>query len=136
MDSKDSKMSYRGIGLGKKMKFGIFQRLTAGYLVVLFLLGASNVYAILKLVQFNTLILNSYNEDIRLLDSEKKIVDSLFSQRRFEQKYILTKDTILYNQFLSAKEDFERTLRRAQYHSGFSHPKRFLQNNHRIPSTL
>ncbi|MDP1992722.1 MAG: HAMP domain-containing sensor histidine kinase [Syntrophales bacterium] len=92
------------------MKFGIFPRLTAGYLVVLFLLGASNVYAILKLVQFNTLILNSYNEDIRLLDSEKKIVDSLFSQRRFEQKYILTKDTILYNQFLSAKEDFERTL--------------------------
>jgi two-component system, NtrC family, sensor histidine kinase GlrK len=107
---KDSKMSYRGIGLGKKMKFGIFQRLTAGYLVVLFLLGASNVYAILKLVQFNTLILKSYNEDIRLLDSEKKLVDSLFSQRRFEQKYILTKDTILYNQFLSAKEDFERTL--------------------------
>ena len=92
------------------MKFGIFPRLTSGYLVVLFLLGASNVYAILKLVQFNTLILNSYNEDIRLLDSEKKLVDSLFSQRRFEQKYILTKDTILYNQFLSAKEDFERTL--------------------------
>jgi two-component system sensor histidine kinase GlrK len=92
------------------MKFGIFQRLTAGYLVVLFLLGASNVYAILKLVQFNTLILNSYNADIRLLDSEKKMVDSIFSQRRYEQKYILTKDPILYNQFLSAKADFERYL--------------------------
>ena len=110
MDWKDSKMLDQEIGLRKTVKFGIFQRLTAGYLVVLFLLGASNVYAILKLVQFNTLILNSYNEDIRLLDSEKKLVDSIFSQRRFEQKYILTKDTILYNQFLSAKEDFERTL--------------------------
>ena len=54
------------------MRFGIFPRLTAGYLVVLFLMGASNVYAILKLVQFNTFILNSYNEDIRLLNSEKK----------------------------------------------------------------
>ncbi len=84
--------------------------MTAGYLVVLFLLGGSNVYAILKLVQFNALILNSYNEDIRLLDFQKKLVDSLFSQRRFEQKYILTKDTVLYNQFLSSQEDFERTL--------------------------
>jgi len=110
MDWKDSKMLDERIGLRKKTKFGIFPRLTAGYLVVLFLLGGSNVYAILKLVQFNTLILNSYNEDIRLLDFEKKLVDSIFSQRRFEQKYILTKDTVLYNQFLSAKEDFERTL--------------------------
>lgn len=92
------------------MKFGIFPRLTAGYLIVLFLLGASNVYAILKLVQFNALILNSYNQDIRLLDSEKKLIDSIFSQRRFEQKYILTKDKILYNQFLAAKGDFERFL--------------------------
>ena len=72
VDWKDSKMSHRGIGLRKKMKFGIFPRLTAGYLVVLFLLGGSNVYAILKLVQFNTLILNSYNEDIRLLDFREK----------------------------------------------------------------
>ena len=92
------------------MKFGIFPRLTAGYLVVLFLLGASNIYAIWKLVQFNALIFESYNEDIRLLDLEKKLVDSTFSQRQFEQKYILTRDSVLYNQFLSAKEDFERTL--------------------------
>ena len=92
------------------MKFGIFPRLTVGYLVVLFLLGGSNVYAILKLVQFNTLILDSYNENIRLLDSEKKLVDSIFSQRRFEQKYILTKDIMLYHQFLAAKDDFEKIL--------------------------
>ena len=92
------------------MKFGIFPRLTAGYLVVLFLLGASNVYAILKLIEFNTVILSSYNEDIRLLDSGKRIVDSLFSQRRYEQKYLLTKDPLLYSHFLAAKEDFERYL--------------------------
>lgn len=102
--------SRTNVGPGKKMKFGIFPRLTAGYLIVLFLLGASNVYAIFKLVQFNTLILSSYNQDIRLLDSEKKLIDSIFSQRRFEQKYILTKDRVLYNQFLAAKEDFERSL--------------------------
>jgi two-component system sensor histidine kinase GlrK len=104
---KDLKMSNWGTGTRKKKEYGIFPRLTTGYLVILFLLGASNVYAILKLVQFNALIFESYKEDIRLLDLEQKLVDSLFSQRQFEQKYLLTRDTILYNQFLSAKEDFE-----------------------------
>ena len=89
------------------MKPGIFTRSTAGYLVVLFLLGASNVYAILKLVQFNTYILDSQNVEIHLLDTEKKLVDSIFSQRRYEQKYILTRDAVLYNQFRAAKEDFD-----------------------------
>ena len=92
------------------MKPGIFARSTAGYLVVLFLLGASNVYAILKLVQFNAFILDSQNVEIHLLDVEKKLVDSMFSQRRYEQKYILTKDAVLYTQFLAAKDDFDKYL--------------------------
>jgi two-component system, NtrC family, sensor histidine kinase GlrK len=92
------------------MKFGIFPRLTAGYLIVLFLLGASNIYAILKLVDFNTIILAGYNEDIRTLDLGKRLADAIFSQRRYEQKYLLTKDPVLYRQFLAAKEDFEKSL--------------------------
>ncbi len=96
------------------MKFGIFPRLTAGYLIVLLLLGASNIFAIGKLAQLNTLILSSYNEEIPLFDSEKKLVDSIFSQRRFEQKYILTGDPLLYDQFLAAKTDFEKTLAEIQ----------------------
>ncbi|MDA8125122.1 MAG: HAMP domain-containing sensor histidine kinase [Deltaproteobacteria bacterium] len=92
------------------MKFGIFSRSTAGYLMVLFLLGGSNVYAILKLAQFNTVILKSHIEDNRLIDTEKKLVDSLFSQRRYEQKYLLTADAALFGQYLAAKEDFERLL--------------------------
>jgi two-component system sensor histidine kinase GlrK len=94
----------------RKMKFGIFSRSTAGYLMVLLLLGGSNVYAIWKLAQFNSLILNNHIEDTRLIDYEKKMVDSLFSQMRYEQKFILTKDRALYIQFLAAKDDFERML--------------------------
>lgn len=92
------------------MKFGIFPRLTAGYLVALFLLGASNIYAIMKLVEFNTVILSSYNENIRALDLGKRLADALFSQRRYEQKYLLTKDQILYRQFQAAREDFDKSL--------------------------
>jgi two-component system sensor histidine kinase GlrK len=89
------------------MKPGIFARSTAGYLVILFLLGASNVYAILKLVQFNAIILDSQNVEIALLGTEKKLVDSMFSQWRYEQKYVLTKDAVLHDQFRAAKDDFD-----------------------------
>ncbi len=92
------------------MKFGIFPRLTAGYLAVLFLLGATNVYAVLTLIRFNTLIFDSYKENISLLDAERRLVDALFSQRRYEQKYVVTGDPALHSQFLTAREDFERSL--------------------------
>jgi CHASE3 domain sensor protein len=92
------------------MKFGIFPRSTAGYLMVLFLLGGSNVYAILKLAQLNTVILKSHLEDTRLVDTQKRLADSIFSQQRYEQKYLLTNDAVLLNQFLAAKGDFERLL--------------------------
>jgi two-component system, NtrC family, sensor histidine kinase GlrK len=94
----------------RRMTFGIFSRSTAGYIIVLLLLGGSNVYAIWKLAQFNSIILKSHIEDTRLIDYEKKMVDSLFSQLRYEQKFILTKDRALFVQFLAAKDDFERML--------------------------
>lgn len=78
--------------------------------MVLVLLGGSNVYAILKLVQLNTVILNSHTEDTRLVDTEKRLTDSIFSQQRYEQKYLITNDAALFNQFLAAKDDFERLL--------------------------
>jgi two-component system, NtrC family, sensor histidine kinase GlrK len=101
----------------RDMKFGIFARSTAGYLIVLLLLGGSNVYAIWKLAQFNSIILKSHIEDTRLIDYEKKMVDSLFSQLRYEQKFILTKDRALFAQFLAAKDDFERMRGEISSHS-------------------
>jgi two-component system, NtrC family, sensor histidine kinase GlrK len=92
------------------MKLGIFSRSTVGYLIVLFLLGTSNVYAILKLIQFNEIILRNLDVDIRAIDLGKRLVDSVLSQRRYEQKYLLTRDAVLYNQFLAEKDDFNRYL--------------------------
>ncbi len=93
------------------MKIGIFARSTVGYLIVLFLLGTSNVYAIFKLVQFNTFIIKGQNVEMRLLDVEKKLEDSVFSQRRYEQKYMITRDDSLFKQFLAEKNDFDRYLK-------------------------
>jgi two-component system sensor histidine kinase GlrK len=97
-------------GSGQGMKFGIFPRSTVGYLMVVLLLGGSNIYAIMKLAEFNAIILRSHIEDSRLLETEKKLADFITTQQRYEQKYLLTKDALLHKQFLQAKEDFERLL--------------------------
>jgi two-component system, NtrC family, sensor histidine kinase GlrK len=94
----------------RSIRFGIFPRMTAGYLAVLFLLGASSVYAILKLVQFNATIIADYKEEIRMDNASRRIVDSILSQRRNEQKFLLTRDEVFYIQFLAAKADFDRLL--------------------------
>lgn len=92
------------------MKLGIFSQMTAGYLAIFSLLIGSNVYAVLKLRQFNANTLHILNVDNRMLDYKKKLVDAHLSQVVYERKYFLTKDPVLYNRFLSAKSDFDKFL--------------------------
>jgi hypothetical protein len=46
----------------------------------------------------------------RILDYNERLTDSILSQLRYAKKYFITKDIVLYNQFLSAKEDFNKFL--------------------------
>lgn len=43
-----------------------------------------------------------------LLDYVEKLTHSILSQLRYQKKYILTRDPLLYDQFLSAKGDFNK----------------------------
>ena len=79
-----------------------------GYLVIFILVMAVSVYAILKLHQFNAGTRHILSIDNRILDYEKKLTDSILSQVRYERKYVITKDSALYDQFLSAKEGFNK----------------------------
>lgn len=84
-----------------------------GYLVIFILVMAVSVYAILKLHQFNAGTRHILNIDNRILDYEKNLTDSILSQLRYERKFIITKDRALYDQFLSAKEGFNKYLAEA-----------------------
>lgn len=88
------------------MNIGILPRWAAGYLAVFLLLVASNVYAVLKLHQLGTTTIPSLNADIRILDCQRSLIDSVLSQLRYERKYVLIKDSALYSQFLEAKNEF------------------------------
>ncbi|HYA93888.1 MAG TPA: ATP-binding protein [Thermodesulfobacteriota bacterium] len=92
------------------MRLTIFSRLMIGYFAIFFLVIIVSVYAILRLHQLNMGTRHILNIDNRILDYEEKLADSTLSQLRYEKKYVLTKDILLYEQFLSAKGDFAKFL--------------------------
>jgi two-component system, NtrC family, sensor histidine kinase GlrK len=92
------------------MRFTIFSRLIIGYLIIFILAAAVTVYAVIKLRQFNNVARRIISVDNQILDYQKKLADSTLSQVRYQKKYVITKDIALYNQFLSAKHDFDQFL--------------------------
>jgi two-component system, NtrC family, sensor histidine kinase GlrK len=82
----------------------IFKMLALGYLVILLVMIALGTYSILKLRQLNqnTRVINSTDTvTIRLAESLR---DAVISQRKFEQKYIISKDEDFHLQFLDTEK--------------------------------
>ncbi len=97
-------------GMRNKMRLTIFSRLMIGYLTMFILVMVVGAYAILTLHRLNTGTHHILTIDNRIIDYEQKLTDSILSQMRYEKKYVITKDAVLYDQFLSAKEDFDKRL--------------------------
>jgi two-component system sensor histidine kinase GlrK len=81
-----------------------------GYFAVLSLVILVSVYAIFRLHQLNSGARHVLNVDYVILDYKEKLTDSYLSQLRYEKKYTITKDILLYNQYVSAKKGFTQLL--------------------------
>jgi two-component system sensor histidine kinase GlrK len=92
------------------MKLTLFSRLIISYIIIFVLVMAVSMYAILKLHQFNTGNYYILNIDNRILNYKKKLADVMISQQRYENEYILSKDIIFYQRFLSTKDEFNKYL--------------------------
>ena len=90
------------------MRLTIFSRLAFGYLAILLIMGAVNAYTILKLYRLNDETSSIFNTDGRLLEIKKNLSDSFLSQLGYEKKYVITKDIVFYNQFLTANKTFDK----------------------------
>ncbi len=95
------------------MRLTIFSRLMIGYFTVLSLVILVSAYAILRLHELNRGARYVLNVDYVILDYKEKLADSYLSQLRYEKKYTITKDILLYNQFVSAKDGFTQLLSEA-----------------------
>jgi two-component system, NtrC family, sensor histidine kinase GlrK len=95
------------------MRLTIFTRLTIGLFVVLLIMGAVNLYTALRLNRLSRETTKILDVDERILDLEKKLTDSVLSQIGYEKKFIITKDNMFREEFLSAKNNFEGFLAEA-----------------------
>jgi two-component system sensor histidine kinase GlrK len=96
------------------MRLNILTRLIAGYFIVL--LGSSLLsgFVIFKLRDFSVETNRILILENMIQEYSRKLTDALLSQVRYEKKYALLKDPLLYEQFVQAKGEFLQNLGEAR----------------------
>ncbi len=92
------------------MKLNIFSRLLAGHLMIFTLVIGMSAYAIVQIGRINDMTQSVLTVDNRLIDYAERLSDVIFSQVRYEKKFVISKDKVFYDQFLQLKSDFDRYL--------------------------
>jgi two-component system sensor histidine kinase GlrK len=92
------------------MKLTIFSRLLTGHLIIFILVIGMSAFAIVQIGRINEVTQSVLTVNNRMNDGAEKLSDVIFSQVRYERKFIISKDEIFYNQFLRLKGDFDRYL--------------------------
>lgn len=91
----------------------IFSRLMTGYLALLMLATGVSIYAIAQLRQVQQVTRSVIATDNPLLDLHKNMTDALLSEQRYEKKYFIMRDDLLYRGFERSRDEFDRNLRDA-----------------------
>lgn len=92
------------------MKLTIFSRLLIGYLIIFILVIGMSAYAISQMTQINQVTQSILTINNRMIDSATKLSEIIFSQVRYERKFIISKDEAFYHELLQLKSDFDRYL--------------------------
>ena len=92
------------------MKLTIFSRVLIGYLILIMLIIAMGAYTFYRMVQINRVTQSILTVNNQMLDYSEKLLDLIYSQVRYEKKFVISRDDIFYNEFLRLKNDFERYL--------------------------
>jgi len=91
-------------------KFTIFKRIVLGFLVILLVVTALGVYSTLELDQLNQIIRSISSIDNETLRMGNRLRDTLLTQRRFERKYVVSKDRDFHRQFQETEKYVEKDL--------------------------
>ncbi len=92
------------------MKLTIFSRVLIGYLILIFLVIAMGVYTFYQMGQINEVTQSILTINNQMSDYSEKLLDLIYSQVRYEKKFIISKDEIFYSEFLRLRNDFDRYL--------------------------
>ncbi len=92
------------------MKLTIFSRLIMGVLIIFTIVTGMSTYAIVQMDRINKVTQSVLTINNRMIDDAAKLSDIIFSQVRYERKFIISKDDVFFNEFLLLKSDFDRYL--------------------------
>jgi len=95
------------------MKLSIFSRLVFSYLALLTLSVGVSAYEIFQLSTVKDVTNSIIAVDTGIEDLHGKLADALLSESRYEKKYLIMKDSALYESFQKSRKDFEQYLRDA-----------------------
>ncbi len=98
-----------------RMKLTIFSRLLTGHMIIFTLVIGMSAYAIVQISRINEVTQSVLTVNNRMNDNVEKLSDVIFSQVRYEKKFIITKDEVFYSQFLQLKADFVQYLREMMF---------------------
>jgi len=81
-----------------------------GVLIIFTLVIGMSAYAIVQMDRINEVTQSVLTINNRMIDSAARLSDIIFSQVRYERKFIISKDEMFFNEFLKLKTDFDRYL--------------------------
>jgi two-component system sensor histidine kinase GlrK len=110
------------------MKLTIFSRLLIGYFIIFILVIGMSAYSISQMAQINQVTQSILTINNRMIDSATKLTEIIFSQVRYERKFVISKDEAFYREFLQLKSDFERYLKEMISIADSSQTRIFLNN--------
>jgi two-component system, NtrC family, sensor histidine kinase GlrK len=94
----------------KNMKLTIFERLIAGFFLILLVVVALSAFSVLKFRELNQAIRSISAVDSETLRWTDRMRDGLYTLRKFERKYVISEDMDFFDQFLETHKVFLKDL--------------------------
>lgn len=92
------------------LNLGIYQKMIIGYMVIVFMVIAVSIYTITILFKLNAISSSILSRDIALIDINKRMLNSLLSQDRSKENYLLLGDEIFLKAFQEKKQEMIKDL--------------------------
>ena len=94
----------------RDMRLSIFARLIISYLMLFTMLAGVSLYFIYNLSQLNQITRSIILNDTSILEYSNKLSDVLLSESRYDRKFVVLQDEVLYQSYLQAKNEFNQLL--------------------------
>ena len=92
------------------MKFSIYKKLVAGFLVVIGLMIAANVYVLWQLNDVTKLTSRTFQNDVRSINLAKQLQTILFEEDRHALKFLVSRDTTYFTLYADQSKLFVQFL--------------------------